>query len=32
LIPILEAGSQLALPKHVLSVRQRVEEFGKARA
>jgi glutamyl-tRNA synthetase/nondiscriminating glutamyl-tRNA synthetase len=32
LIPILEAGSQLRLPKHVLSVHERVEEFGKARA
>jgi nondiscriminating glutamyl-tRNA synthetase len=30
LIPILEAGSHLNLPKHVLSVRERVEEFGKA--
>ena len=30
LIPILEAGSHLHLPKHVLSVRERVEEFGKA--
>lgn len=30
LIPILEEGSHLALPKHVLSVRERVEEFGKA--
>jgi nondiscriminating glutamyl-tRNA synthetase len=30
LIPILEEGSRLALPKHVLSVRERVEEFGKA--
>jgi nondiscriminating glutamyl-tRNA synthetase len=27
-IPILEAGSHLTLPKHVLSVRERVEEFG----
>ena len=32
LIPILEAGSHLPLPKRVLSVRERVEEFGKARA
>ena len=32
LIPILEAGSQLNLPQHVLSVRERVEEFGRARA
>jgi glutamyl-tRNA synthetase/nondiscriminating glutamyl-tRNA synthetase len=32
LIPILEEGSRLPLPKHVLSVRERVEEFGKARA
>jgi nondiscriminating glutamyl-tRNA synthetase len=32
LIPILEEGSHLPLPKHVLSVRERVEEFGKARA
>jgi nondiscriminating glutamyl-tRNA synthetase len=31
LIPILEEGSRLTLPKHVLSVRERVEEFGKAR-
>jgi nondiscriminating glutamyl-tRNA synthetase len=31
LIPILEEGSHLALPKHVLSVRERVEEFAKAR-
>ena len=31
LIPILEEGSRLNLPKHVLSVRERVEEFGKAR-
>jgi len=31
LIPILEAGSHLHLPKHVLSVRERVEEFAKAR-
>jgi nondiscriminating glutamyl-tRNA synthetase len=32
LIPILEAGSQLKLPKHVLNVYERVEEFGRARA
>ena len=32
LIPILEAGSHLHLPKHVLSVRERVEEFAKAQA
>ena len=32
LIPILEEGSRLSLPKHVLSVRERVEEFGRARA
>jgi nondiscriminating glutamyl-tRNA synthetase len=32
LIPILEAGSQLNLPNHVLSVHERVEEFGRARA
>ena len=31
LIPILEEGSRLSLPKHVLSVRERIEEFGKAR-
>ena len=31
LIPILEEGSRLPLPKHVLSLRERVEEFGKAR-
>ena len=31
LIPILEEGSHLQLPKHVLSVRERVEEFAKAR-
>ena len=29
--PILEAGSHLNLPKHVLSVRERVEEFARAR-
>ena len=32
LIPILEAGSQLNLPRHVLSVYGRVEEFGRVRA
>jgi nondiscriminating glutamyl-tRNA synthetase len=32
LIPILEEGSRLNLPKHVLSVRERVEEFSKVRA
>jgi len=32
LIPILEEGSRLPLPKHVLSVWERVEEFGKARS
>ena len=31
LIPLLEEGSRLRLPKHVLSVRERVEEFAKAR-
>lgn len=31
LIPILEEGSHLPLPKHVLSVRERVEEFARAR-
>jgi nondiscriminating glutamyl-tRNA synthetase len=30
-IPIIEEGSHLDLPKHVLSVRQRVEAFAKAR-
>ena len=30
LIPILEAGSHLQLPRHVLSVCERVEAFGKA--
>lgn len=29
LVPILEEGSQLALPRHVKSVRERVEEFQK---
>lgn len=32
LIPILEEGSQLNLPKHVLSVRERVKAFAEARA
>jgi nondiscriminating glutamyl-tRNA synthetase len=32
LIPIIEEGSRLNLPRHVLSVRERVEEFGKGRA
>jgi nondiscriminating glutamyl-tRNA synthetase len=32
LIPILEDGSRLKLPKNVFSVRERVEEFGRARA
>ena len=32
LVPILEEGSHLSLPKHVLNVRDRVEAFGKARA
>jgi nondiscriminating glutamyl-tRNA synthetase len=32
LIPILEAGSQLKLPKHVLNVYERVEEFGRVLA
>jgi len=32
LVPILEVGSRLPLPKHVLGVRERVEQFGKARA
>jgi glutamyl-tRNA synthetase/nondiscriminating glutamyl-tRNA synthetase len=31
LIPILEEGSRLALPKHVLNVKERVEQFAKAR-
>jgi len=31
LIPILEEGSHLQLPKRVFSVRERVEEFAKAR-
>jgi nondiscriminating glutamyl-tRNA synthetase len=32
LIPILEEGSRLKLPKHVLSVRERVEEFARQQA
>lgn len=32
LVPILEDGSRLKLPRHVLSVRERVEEFAKARS
>jgi nondiscriminating glutamyl-tRNA synthetase len=32
LIPILEEGSRLPLPRHVLSVGERASEFGKARA
>jgi nondiscriminating glutamyl-tRNA synthetase len=32
LIPVLEVGSRLALPKQVLGVRERVEEFAKARS
>lgn len=32
LIPILEEGSHLPLPKHVLNVFERVEQFAKARA
>lgn len=32
LIPILEEGSRLPLPNHVLGVRERVEEFERARA
>lgn len=31
-IPILEEGSHLTLPKHVLSVRERVEAFGRVKA
>jgi len=31
LVPILEEGSHLALPKHVLDVRERVEEFARVR-
>ena len=29
-IPVIEAGSQLDLPAHVLSVRERVEQFLRA--
>jgi nondiscriminating glutamyl-tRNA synthetase len=32
LIPILEEGSRLPLPKPVLNVHQRVQQFAKARA
>ncbi|MGH9546967.1 MAG: glutamate--tRNA ligase [Terriglobales bacterium] len=32
LIPLLEEGSRLPLPRHVLSTRERVEEFAKQRA
>jgi nondiscriminating glutamyl-tRNA synthetase len=32
LIPIIETGSALNLPSHVLSVRERVEAFKKARS
>ena len=32
LIPILEEGSRLKLPRHVLSVRERVEEFARHRS
>jgi len=32
LIPILEVGSHLNLPKHVLNVRERVEQFAKAQS
>ena len=32
LVPILEAGSHLQLPKHVLSVYERVQQFAKAAA
>jgi nondiscriminating glutamyl-tRNA synthetase len=31
LIPIVEEGSHLRLPRHVLSVRERIEEFTRAR-
>jgi nondiscriminating glutamyl-tRNA synthetase len=31
LIPILEEGSRLPLPRHILSVRERAKEFGKAK-
>jgi len=30
LIPIIEEGSRLQLPKHVLSIRERVQAFAKA--
>ena len=30
LVPILEEGSRLTLPRHLLSVRERVEEFWRA--
>ncbi len=32
LIPILEEGSKLPLPEHVMSVAERLEAFGKARS
>lgn len=32
LIPILEEGSRLQLPRHVLGVRERAEAFGRAKA
>ncbi len=32
LVPILEEGSRLTLPKHVLNVRERVTEFARARS
>jgi len=32
LVPILEEGSQLHLPRHVLSMNERVQEFAKVRA
>ena len=31
LIPLMEEGSQLQLPLHILSVRERVEAFERAR-
>ena len=31
LIPIFEEGSRLPLPRHVLGVRERIEEFSRAR-
>jgi hypothetical protein len=31
LIPLMEEGSQLQLPVHILSVRERVEAFEQAR-